>query len=195
MKKVMVYLVLLSFLCLQLTGCASMSGAQKGAVGGATVGSIIGAVIGGRGGAVIGAFGGALLGGATGNYYDKKVASRTEAIKRYRYNFKEDKIVIEDSSIMPQYAASGTKLEAYVQYTVLSPKNYIETKITETRILDLGSERIVLAERKVSRTQGTYVSTLRFTLPRDLPKGNYILINVVSNEKQTRTVKSPLIVV
>lgn len=200
MKKVIVYLLLLSFLCLQLTGCASMSGAQKGAAGGALVGSIIGAVIGGKngaaiGGAVLGAIGGALLGGAAGNYYDRKVASRTEAIKKYRYNFKEDMIVIEDSSILPQYAASGTKLEAHIQYTVLSPKSYMETKIKETRILDLGSERIVLAEREISRAQGTYASTLRFTLPRDLPKGSYALIAVVSNDKQTRTVTSPLIVV
>lgn len=186
MKRVIVYLMLLSFLCLQLTGCATMSGTEKGAVGGAAVGSIIGALIGGRNGAILGALGGALLGTVTGNYYDKKVASRNEAIKKYRYSLREDMIVIEGSSILPQYAVSGTILEALVQYTVLSPKNNTEAIITETRVLDIGSERIVLAKREVLKEQGTYISTMRFTLPRDLPKGNYTLITEVSTNDKTR---------
>lgn len=195
MKKVICWLMLFSFLCFQLTGCASMSAPEKGLAGGVVVGALLGAVVGGRPGALIGGFVGGLFGAAIGNYHDSKVASRSEAIKKYRYNFKEDRIEIEDSSILPQYAASGAKLEAQIQYTVLSPENYRETKITETRILDLGSESIVLGEREVPRAQGTYISTLKFTLPRDMPKGNYTLITVVSMNEKTKTTRIPFSVV
>jgi outer membrane lipoprotein SlyB len=193
MKKIIVVLVLFSFLGLQLTGCATMTETGRGAAVGAVAGGVLGAILGDTKGAIIGAFAGAIIGAVIGNYYDKQIASRAEAAKKYEYKGKEEKIEIEDSSIMPQNVAAGSTVEANVQYVVLVPDETQKIKITETRILDNGNKRIELGTpREVVRPQGIHHSTMKFAVPKDIEKGDYTLITIISDGKQTRTTKDAL---
>lgn len=195
MKKAIVLITLFFIICPQLFGCATMSFGEKGAITGTAVGSLIGAAIGGRNGAVIGAIVGTVFGSVIGHYYDKQVASRAEAARNYNYSFRREMMQIENSSLTPEYVPSGSKLEVNVMYTFLSPQRNKQVKITETRVLDLGSEKIVLDRREVLRAQGTHISTLRFTTPRDLQRGNYIVTTIVSTNNETRMISIPFKVV
>ncbi len=192
MKKFIGILVLVSFLGLQLIGCATMSGTEKGAAAGAVAGGILGAILGDTKGAIIGTLAGAIVGGVIGNYYDKKVASRAEAAKKYEYSAKEKKLAIEDSLITPKDVSPGTTVESSVQYTVLDPVETQNIKIIETRTLAKGKEMIELSKRDVMRAQGTHLSTMKFTMPKDIDKGEYSLITTISDGEQTKSSKSPI---
>ena len=192
MKKIIIVFVIVSFLGLQLIGCASMSGTEKGAVGGAAAGGIIGAILGDTKGAVIGALAGAIIGAVIGNYYDKQTASRAEAAKKYEYTNKEEKLEIENADLKPQDIAPGSTVESTVLYTVLTPDPGQNIKITESRTLVNGNERLELAKREVVKPQGTHLSTMKFTMPKDIEKGDYTLITTISDGKQTKTVKSTM---
>jgi len=195
MKKIIIVFVIVSFLGLQLMGCASMSGTEKGAVGGAAAGGIIGAILGDTKGAVIGALAGAIIGAVIGNYYDKQTASRAEAAKKYEYTNKEEKLEIENADLKPQDIAPGSTVESTVLYTVLTPDPGQNIKITESRTLVNGNERLELAKREVVKPQGTHLSTMKFTMPKDIEKGDYTLITTISDGKQTKTVKSTMRIV
>jgi hypothetical protein len=195
MKRLVIVLVIFSFLGLQLIGCASMSGTEKGAVGGAAAGGIIGAIFGDTKGAIIGALAGAIVGAVIGNYYDKQTASRAEAAKKYEYTNREEKLEIEKVDLNPQDITPGSTVETSVLYTVLNPDAGQNIKISETRTLVNENERLELSKREVIRPQGTYLSTMKFTMPKDIEKGDYTLITTVSNGKQTKTAKSIMKVV
>jgi surface antigen len=194
MKKIFVVFVLVAFLGTQLAGCASMSGTEKGAIGGAAAGGLLGALIGDTKGAIIGTIAGAVVGAVIGNYYDKQVASRAEAAKKYEYipQKSEEKLEIESSSLTSQDVTVGSTVESNIQYTVLAPVETQKMKVTETRTLVNGNERTDLAKREVIRDQGTHISTMKFTMPKDIEKGDYTLITTVSDGKQTKTVKNPI---
>ena len=192
MKKFIGMLVLVSFLGFQLTGCATMSGTEKGATAGAVAGGILGAILGDTKGAIIGTLAGAIVGGVIGNYYDKQVASRAEAAKKYEYSAKEKKLEIENSLITPKDVSPGTTVESSVQYTVLDPVETQNIKIIETRTLATGKEMIELSKRDVMRAQGTHLSTMKFTMPKDIDKGEYTLITTITDGEQTKSSKSPM---
>lgn len=197
MKRAFSFVLIFLFLCFQLTGCASMSGTEKGALIGAGVGAGIGAAVGDTKGAIIGALAGAVIGAVIGNYYDNQVATREEALSKHNYRVNDVVIEIDNSSVNPQTVSANSTVDAQVQYTVLGPSDLYQITIIETRTLVKGNERIELATRKVTRTQGTHLSTMRFTMPRDIEKGNYTLITTVSDKegKQIRTVKNSLKVI
>ncbi len=190
MKRAVIILIILSFAGLQLFSCASMTNTEKGTTAGAVTGGILGGILGDTKGAIIGAFAGAIVGAVVGNYYDKQTASREEAAKRYKYKGKGTKLEIENSSVVPQDATAGSAVEAHVQYTLLAPAETKQIKVTETRILAYGNEKLKLDKREVARTQGTYTSTMKFTMPKDIEKGNYTLITQISDGKRTKTAKS-----
>jgi len=195
MKKLLIIFVISSFLGLQLFGCANMTETEKGAAAGAVAGGVFGAILGDTKGAIIGTFTGAVVGAVIGNYYDKQIASRAEAVRKYKYNAKKIKLEIEDSLVVPQNIATGSTVEAYVQYTVLAPIETQQIKVTEIRILANEKERIELAKREVFRSQGTYISMMKFIMPKDIEKGDYTLITIISDGKQTKTIKNTLKVV
>lgn len=193
MKKTIVVFIIISFLSFQCVGCATLSGTEKGAAGGAVAGGVLGAIFGGTKGAIIGGVVGVIVGGVVGNYYDKQVASRDEATKKYENSTKEKKIEIEDSFITPKDGVlPGTMVESNVQYTVLDPVEAKNIQIVETRTLTNGKDMIELAKREVIRSQGTHISTLKFTMPEDIDKGDYTLITTISDGDQTKTSKSPV---
>lgn len=195
MKKVIATTLIVSMCGLQLTGCAEMSSTEKGAGIGALAGAVLGAATGGNTKSVlIGAALGAAAGAIIAHYQDKQTATRAEAERKYGA-VKQDKLVIDTSSLTPADVSPGDKVESAVQYTALAANESQQIKLTETRTLVNDKESVQLASREVTRTQGSHTSTMKFTLPQDITKGNYTLVTTVSDGKSKRTVKNPLRVV
>jgi len=183
MKRLAIIFLIISFSSLQLIGCETMDWREKGALIGAAGGALIGALIGEEKGAAIGVVAGAVIGAVAGYYYDKQVMTRTEAAKEKGYTGQGEKIEIDDSSVKPSEVTRGTKAEAIVYYTVLTPNENESVKVTETRTLVKGKESLDLAKREVMRTQGSHLSIMEFTIPNDIERGDYTFITTISGAK------------
>ena len=195
MKRVIATTLVVSLSSLQLSGCAEMTTTQKGAGIGAMAGAVIGGVAGGdRKSVLVGAALGAVAGAIIAHYQDKQTATRDEAERKYGA-VKQDKLEIDSSSLTPKDVMPGDKVESAVQYTALSANEAQQIKLTETRTLVNNKESVQLASREVTRAQGSHTSTMKFTLPQDMAKGNYTLVTTVSDGRNKRTVKDPLRVV
>lgn len=199
MKRSISLFVLVAFLAFQLAGCATMSNTEQGALGGAIAGGLLGAALGDTKGAIIGAAAGAIVGAVIGNYYDKQAASRAEAARKYDYGRREteSRLEIEESSFMPRTVTLGSagKVQSLVQYTVLAPDAEQKVRIKEIRTIVKGNERIELAEREVIRTQGTFVSEMKFEMPKDIDRGDYTLVTTITDGRHTKTVRDSFRVV
>ena len=192
MKKVIASTLVVSMFGLQLSGCAEMSKTEKGAGIGAIAGAVLGAATGGNKKSIlIGAALGAAVGAIIAHYQDKQTATRAEAVHKYGA-VKQDKLEIDSSTLTPTDVVPGDKVESTVQYTALSTNKARQIKLTETRTLVNDKESVQLASREVTRAQGSHTSTMKFTLPQDITKGNYTLVTTVSDGKSKRTVKNPL---
>jgi hypothetical protein len=193
--------LLAGLISLQLQGCATppdgggASRTGQGAAVGALVGGLIGALAGGDGkSAAAGALLGAAAGAVIGNYQDRQIASRAEAAKRYALE-SQPRLEVESSVNRPARIGTGAPVESQVAYTVLMPGNALDVKVSESRTLVRGGESYPLSRRDVVRPQGSHVSTLKFTLPKDLPPGDYRLVTTIASGPLTRTVETPLSVV
>ncbi len=194
MKKFVIILIIFSFLGFQINGCAFFSQTENREAVGAASGGILGFAIGGNAlGVIIGALSGTLVAPAIGYFYDKKIAPRKKAAEKYKLRDGEEKLVIEKSSIVPQNVASGSAVETSIQYTVLAPIDVQQIRITETKMLTNHNEGVIeITKREVLKTQGTHISKFKFTVPKKLSKGDYTLITIISNGKQTRSAMSPI---
>ena len=184
-------------LLLQLPGCATQgdtgnSRTSQGALVGALVGGLLGAAAGGDSKSVAaGALAGAAVGAVISNYQDRQIASRAEAAQRYALA-NQPKLEVESNVNNPNRVAAGAPVESQVGYTVLMPANAQDVKVTESRVLVRGQEQFPLSKREVVRPQGSHVSTLKFTLPKDLPAGDYALVTTIASGSLSRSVQSPL---
>jgi hypothetical protein len=202
MTRVIASGVAVLFISSQLAGCANTPDTGQRTAQGAGIGAIAGGVLGAllsndRGkGALVGAAIGALAGGIIGNYQDRQTASRAEAAQKYDYAGKEgDRLEVEGFSLSPQDATPGANVESSVQYTTLAASENQQVKLKETRTLLGEKDTLQLAEREIVREQGSHTSTLKFTVPKDFPKGDYMLVTTISDGKQTKTARNPLRIV
>ena len=97
-----------------------------------------------------------------------------------------------ESQLEDHLVRAGSPVEAKVQYTVLGKKDVPGATITETRVLIAGNESFELDSREVYRTQGTYLTTVKFKIPRDMPEGYCILYTTISNGKYRKITKAVL---
>jgi len=201
MKKYITILMIFLLSVSQLNGCASVKSQfdfqtkeNKGMFGGGISGVLIGGIASGNVfGALLGGMVGVAFGTAFGRYLDKRVASREEALFKYALREDEERLFAENSSTVPDAAAAGSTVNIGVQYTVLGPADMKHIKITETRMLFTKKEGWTkLAERQVTRTQGTHSSFFRFTVPEMIAKGDALIITIISNDKQAVEIASSL---
>ncbi|MEW6052895.1 MAG: glycine zipper domain-containing protein [Nitrospirota bacterium] len=191
-------LVILVIIGFQLSGCATLRNefdtrANMGMFGGC----VSGVVVGGVAGNVFGALLGGMIGTATGNFigehYDKKLGTREEAMLKHRMKDREEKLLVEASQMHPRTATAGSVINTSVRYTVVAPSDVREIKITETRMFFSDNEGFIkLDEREVLRTQGTFSSAFKFTVPEKISKGDALVITVISSDKQKDSVTSSL---
>lgn len=107
---------------------------------------------------------------------------------------KRAQLIINDAVITPQITEPGSTVEASISYTLLGPESLKSRTVTETRILANRHQHFELAEREISREQGTYLSTVKFTVSDDMPKGYCTLYTRISDGEFTKTVKSEVII-
>lgn len=201
MKKFIIIFIVFSFMCVQLSGCSSLNPkfanrADMGMFSGCISGLIAGGLLINLPGAGLGCMLGTGVGFFIGEQIDKKLATRKEALMKYKLKDNEEKLLVEESLIDPQNAVVGSTIKTSVQYTIIAPDDIKEIKITETRMLFneiIGF--IKLDERQVLRTQGTYRSIFKFTVPEKISKGDSIIITVISDDKLTKTITSHLKIV
>lgn len=121
---------------------------------------------------------------------DRKDQER-KAEKR-KFEEKRVKLIIEESSVATHTVKTGATVKANIQYTLLAPEGIDHIKITETRRLRTAYSTRELDTRDVTRSQGTYLSSVQFTMPEDIPKGYCILYTTVSDGKREKTAQSVL---
>jgi hypothetical protein len=171
--------------------------ADKGMAGGCLSGLVIGGLLSGNVfGAMLGGMLGTGIGTFIGEYYDKKLESRKEALMKYKLGDNEKKLIVEEDFTRPRNVVIGSTIHTNVRYTILAPVDIKKIEITETRMLF--NERdgaIKLAERKVLRTQGTYSSTFQFTIPEKISKGDALIVTIISNNIQTKTITTHIKIV
>ena len=62
-------------------------------------------------------------------------------------------------------------------------------------LTNLSDKNLELTQRDVFRTEGEYSFTIKFTIPDDVPKGDYILFTTISNGSSAGRVKSSIKVI
>jgi len=191
MKVKIISIITILLFILGLFGCASIPEEHKGAATGAAIGGATGATAGAilaeRGAktetAILGGLAGALIGGLIGHYaYDTK-RSREETAQKYNYQSSTETMVrIEDVSVIPSTIKPGDKVDLKVTYAVLESAPDKEINITEIREVKMGAELVGKPEVNVSRSGGTYSSTIPVFLPSDAKKGTYSVITTVQSQ-------------
>ncbi len=129
------------------------------------------------------------------NMGEKEKQEEDKRAEKKRREEKRVQLYIEGSAIITKNVKAGSIAEANVQYILLAPVDVQQIKITETRILYTSTKSLELDKRQVIRKQGTYLSTIKFTVPEDTPKGPCILYTTVSDGKYAKTAKSVLVII
>jgi hypothetical protein len=183
MKRRLVLSLFIFALIVSLTGCATMEehkGATVGAVLGATAGVLLGGDTEGR---VVGGLIGALVGGAIGHYAYDQNRTREETVNTYNYQPSQGSIVtIEKASASPEVVSPGDIVEIRITYAVLNPSSEMETSLTEIREITHNGELVGKPEATVSRTSGTYTSTIPIRLPENSGRGIYDVRTIVQSQ-------------
>jgi flagellar biosynthesis GTPase FlhF len=124
---------------------------------------------------------------------DKKAEDRKnqeQKAEKKKWEEKRVSLFIEESSVATHTVRTGSTVKANIQYTLLAPEGTENVKITETRKLWTAYSTRELDTRDITRTQGTYLSSIQFTMPEDMPKGYCILYTTVSDGKRPKTASS-----
>jgi hypothetical protein len=103
---------------------------------------------------------------------------------------KKDDLILEKPVLKPAVASAGGTVHQELKYSLFSVKKG-KLKITEVIVLSGKGLKLELSKKVLERMPGDHVSTFQFTLPRDLPSGDYQLITSVSfgKERKNKTVR------
>ena len=107
---------------------------------------------------------------------------------------KRVELFIDDVTVSPQITKTGSEIETNVKYSILGPASMRTVKITETRILANDRGSMEIAKREISRDQGTYNSTMKFTISEEMPKGFCVLYTNISDGEYVKIVRSEIII-
>jgi hypothetical protein len=201
---------LLVVLALWMAGCATTTnpgdvaadtvkqhpGTAVGAGAGAAGGAVIGGVAGGTKGAVVGGLLGGLAGGLIGNYIDRRddsgapasgSSSSTTTSGQSTASTQSDKVTgvrMDRVQSVPTSVAPGGTVNLGATYTVFGSADQ-PVDVKETREVRHLGELVANPTAEVSRTRGTYTTSLPITLPASAPSGSYdVTTTVVMGDRQ-----------
>jgi surface antigen len=164
-------------------GCQTYGGS---AAGGAALGAGLGAIIGHQSGhqgegALIGAALGALTGLVVHDIQVRQTRSAQQTYNAHHYTPSQGEVIqYQSSEVYPRSARVGQTVTVSVSY-VLMGTGPGGARITETRKLKRGDEIIAeLSSKTFTRGDGTWESTMDFTVPRDMRPGTYSIVNEVT---------------
>jgi hypothetical protein len=116
---------------------------------------------------------------------------RGEAIRHYRYQGQRDELIVEPPKLSTTAAKPGELLTREVTFALLSPQRERKFPVTETVTLTGPSLVVELSKQESEKPQGSHISTIQLTVPKDLPPGVYVLITRIGTEEQQVTRKTP----
>jgi uncharacterized protein YcfJ len=166
---------------LNVFACASVPEEHKGAAAGVGIGAatgvIAGSLLGGHGAktemAILGGLAGALVGGAIGHYAVDQKRTAQDTNNRYNYQSSAASIRIEDTSAYPTDVNAGDKVDLIATYAVLGVPSGSHIDLVEKREITNAGQIVGNPEVTVSRSGGTYTSTVPLFLPSDAKPGMY----------------------
>lgn len=192
-RKMIASMVLMTFMLFLLSSCASIPEEHRGAATGAGIGAATGAVAGALLGddtksTMLGAMIGALAGGVIGHYAYDQNKSRQETQQTYNYKPAYGTVLtIEEASASPATVHPGETVELKMSYAILNPSAGMQTNLTETRSITHHGELVGNPETRVTRSDGTYTSTIPLHLPANADKGTYAVTSTVQTENAKDT--------
>lgn len=171
-----------------VSGCET-AGQSAGA--GAALGGALGAVIGhqsGHGweGAAIGAAVGGLAGWGVHKVRARKVREEAATAQYYQYQPAQGvKVYNEGVKVAPNRVTKGETVQASMEYAVLgAPTSGIN--VIEKRVLKKDGEVLTaLEEESVTRTNGTWVSTVDIEVTPEVEPGNYEIAQTLETPQGT----------
>ncbi|MBF0338891.1 MAG: hypothetical protein HQL05_13805 [Nitrospirae bacterium] len=125
---------------------------------------------------------------------EKQGNTREYAIQRYDYKGNRDEIYTDPQILSPAVARLGDTINYKLQYALLASQENKLFVVSEIVILYSSKETIELVKREAEKPQGMHVSTLQFTIPKDLDPGKYKIISTLSSGSLKKTVESELVV-
>ena len=180
MKKLLTLvanMTLCAALLLSAAGCQTY-GEAAGA--GAAIGALAGGIIGNQSGnalegAAIGAAVGAAGGAIAHDIKVRRAKSREETVVDYNYQPERGmELHFRDASVLPSSTTPGRMVEASIEYALLGSQQGVSVR--ESRRLLRGGQVVAdLSDKAFTRTDGTWVSTLPFEVPRNLQPGVYTM--------------------
>jgi len=174
-------LLVIGVFLLNVFGCASIPEEHKGAATGAGIGAatgvIAGSLLGGHGAktemAILGGLAGALVGGAIGHYAVDQKRTAQDTNSRYNYQSSAVSIRIEDTSAYPTSVNAGDKVDLKATYAILGVSSGSQIDLVEKREITHAGQVVGNPEVTVSRSGGTYTSTVPLFMPSDAKPGMY----------------------
>jgi hypothetical protein len=124
----------------------------------------------------------------------KQAGTREEAVMKYGYSGQRDVIFAEPPVITPAVARPGDTIVSEFQYSLLAPQKDKSFVVSEVVILSSSRETMNLVKREAVKPQGTHVSTLQFTIPKDLDAGKYKITSSLSAGSIKKTVQGEFVV-
>jgi uncharacterized protein YcfJ len=195
--RLLVFIVIGVFL-LNVIGCATVPEEHKGAVAGAGIGAatgvIAGSLLGGHGAktemAILGGLAGALVGGAIGHYAVDQKRTAQDTNSRYNYQSSAVSIRIEDTSAYPTSVNAGDKVDLKATYAILGVSSGSQIDLVEKREITNAGQIVGNPEVTVSRSGGTYTSTVPLFLPSDARPGMYTVRTTIQSANSSDTRES-----
>lgn len=116
-----------------------------------------------------------MLGGAR-----QPAGARDEAIQKYSYKGDKNALFAETPVVTPPVVSGGSSINQTYQFAVLGPDKNKQFQVQEVITLS-GADIVIELSRKVfEKPQGAHVSSTQFLVPKDLPRGSYKLITLLS---------------
>jgi hypothetical protein len=186
MRAKIIAVILCVALVLPVMGCTTIEehpGTAAGAGIGAGAGAIAGSAIGeSTTSAVVGGLLGALIGGAVGYYAYDRDRTAEETSRMYNYTPAEGSLLnIEQVSNVPQIVRPGENVDLNMTYAVLTPERAGTSQITEIRTIRHNGQLVGRPTVTVSRSNGTFTSTIPLQLPPDAAPGTYTVTDTVES--------------
>ncbi len=179
MRKKQFHMALAGVLCLglALTGCQTKG---QSAGGGALLGGLVGGIMGHQSGrtwegAAIGAAVGGLAGLVAHDYKTRQKSSAADTASHYNYTPDQGvRMELRQLFVEPKTVEPGDRVTFTVEYATLGTGDGI--MVEENSILKFAGDSLSkLDQRSVKRTDGTWVNTVVFEVPKDAELGDYMV--------------------
>ena len=96
----------------------------------------------------------------------------------------DDEIKLEDPVIIPEVVYPRGIIKQELKYSIISGKEG-KLKVTEVIVLSGDDIKIELSRKVYQKLPGEHISVFKFTIPKDLPEGEYDLLTTIMFEKES----------